>query len=78
MLLKLTDLFPTKWVFTGAGIFTLCIAVILSIGIKDIVIVKKEAGPEALLRSAIQTGTTPLGEHRVDRRRRPNRRLNCL
>ena len=39
--------------------FTLMIAALMMWGIKDIVKVKQDEGPEALLRSAISTGNTP-------------------
>ena len=78
VILELTKLFPSKWIFTGFGIFTLCIAVLLSFGIKDVVIIKKEAGSEALLRSTVQTGTTPQGEHRSDNKNGSVQKLSYM
>jgi hypothetical protein len=50
----------SKWIFEGFGTFTILIAVMLLWGIKDIIRVKHEQEGEALLRSAISTGNTPL------------------
>jgi len=43
----------------GFGTFTILIAILMIWGIKDIIKIKNEDGPEALLRSATTMGNTP-------------------